>query len=770
MNDKLATSGFTADGQRYILRDLQLMDRADADLGNDLLNIQIDQRGRCNAGFLQPNMTKYSEGLRAFYLRDDESGEIWSVPFEPVCKDPVEFEFSVGLADIQWRAVYQGVEVTLRLVVPREDLVELWTATVRNVGPNPRKISLYSYFPIGMPGLLTDKCFFDKRLNGIIHEYYPYYVRIEDYYKLKGLRNNVYCAADIKPVAFEANQIRFKGFGGAHNPDALQQEKLGNGLAPQEFSAAIMQFSFTLSTGDCATVNFVFGPAKDRAEMQRLKSKYLVKGGIEKALRAVLAFLKKYTPAVKVQTPDVELNHFLNYWLPRRTIICVRSLRYNFCPQGRNIIQDAMGATFTDPETARYWYTRIWQHQTADGWTPHGMPMAEGVAIMPITQIPHKDINAWGPVALHYYVTETGDMSLLNEQVPFVDDATPVSIYEHINRGLEWLLRDRTARGLCRLGQGDWNDPLNMAGQFEKGESVWLTMALILALDTWALVADERGDHERAVRYRAEAEASRNAINDIAWDGMWYARGSKDSGELFGVSTDKEGMIFLNPQSWSLISGTADGTRVDNLLSSVKRYLATKTGPDKIYPPFMQMDETIGKITQKCPGTGENGSVYCHAVTFLAYGLYSAGRPEEAFTTLRTLLPGYAKNTIVSAGQLPIYLPNYYRGSFYPSHTGQSSHSPNTGTAAWYYRTAIEKLLGVGADFTGLRLQPQLPRAWKTAKVTRDFRGARYNITIKKKRGAEKISVTLNGVPLPDNHVPLQAAGSSNAVIVTLPA
>jgi cellobionic acid phosphorylase len=397
------------------------------------------------------------------------------------------------------------------------------------------------------------------------------------------------------------------------------------------------------------------------------------------------------------------------------------------------------------------------------------MPFAEGVDQIPINAIPHKDINAWGPYAVHVYVAETGDQSILDESIAFADvPSQSATLYEHVCLGLDWLLRDRTGRGLCRLGQGDWCDPLNMAGLEERGESVWLSQALAFALESWAELARFRGDARSAQRYRLHAAKLRDAVNELGWDGEWYGRGFNDDGEAFGVSACAFGKIFLNAQSWAIMCGAADGERAAACSGAVERMLMTPAGPMTLAPAFTGMDEKIGKLSQKVPGWNENGSVYCHAATFYAYALYCLGDADRAFAVLRALLPGGGENTLQRAGQLPLYVPNFYRGADAGRKAGLSSHAPNTGTAAWYYHTAVTQLFGLRAELDGLRMDPKLPTGWDRVQVLRRWRGAEFDVSIRRGADGEAAGVVLDGSPLANDLVPVQEPGTKHRVEVVI--
>ena len=768
-----AQSGsFAEQGRRYVLRDLDAIPHGDADLWNDHLLVQVGHRGQCNAFFTQPDSAQYADNTRCFYLRDDDTGEVCSLPHEPLAKTPRSFEFSVGLADIRWRIQTLGLEADVQLVVPRTGIVELWTVSIRNPGPRQRRLSLYCFVPFSSTGKIRHSARFEPTLKGIIDESFPFYLDHEDFPALAQLNNVAFCLADRQPTAYEASLDSFLGGKGLRQPAQLDGKRLRRGqlpdAAPSDRSAGVLQFVRSLNSDQAMTVSFAIGAAHDKREIRRIRSRFLKQGGVAQALAEQETFLEEHAPAVRIETPDAEFDAFINHWLPRRTMLMIRTHRGCLAPQGRNAIQDAMGAVYADPATARFWFTRYWQHQHTNGWMPHGLDIVPGAWHHPINRIPHRDINVWGPMAVRFYVAETGDASLLDEQVAFADHPTKrVSLYEHICLGLDWLLKDRTPRGLARIGKGDWNDVLNGAGIKGKGESIWLTEALIHALACWADVAAWRGDLRRATAYRKQAKHARQAVARIAWDGQWYIRGVTDAGRRFGTSRDRQGKIYLNTQSWAFIAGVGGAGRIDQCIRSVDRHLMSPAGPVTLAPAFSRLENDIGMLSMRVPGTAENGSVYCHAATFYAYGLYCVGRRDKAFEVLRTLLTGYGGNTIARSGQLPLYLPNAFLGPA-SRHAGQSSHKMNTGTAPWYYRTAIAMLLGIRAELEGLRIDPQLPSAWHRARVWRRWRGAEFDITITTSDQEQRTTVTLNGEPLPAALIPVQAPGSRHVVQVVM--
>jgi cellobionic acid phosphorylase len=306
---------------------------------------------------------------------------------------------------------------------------------------------------------------------------------------------------------------------------------------------------------------------------------------------------------------------------------------------------------------------------------------------------------------------------------------------------------------------------MNMAGYKGKGESAWLTEALSYALQCWVPFCEKK----QAARYRRFTESINTLLNKHMWDGSWYARGTSDSGRRFGVKGDREGRIWLNPQSWAILCGAATGTRLERCISAVQRHLETQFGPMTLWPGFTAMREDIGRVTQKHPGVSENGSVYSHAALFYTFALYAAGRADHAFKILRSLLPGPDIATIEQTRHLPLYLPTYFRGGPFEETLGRSSHLPNTGTISWYYRTVVERLFGLRGCPEGLLVEPQLPKHLKKARVQRRFRGAVFNVTYRRSSRVSKTEILLDDKVLATNLIAVPIAGKSYSVEVRLP-
>jgi cellobionic acid phosphorylase len=339
-----------------------------------------------------------------------------------------------------------------------------------------------------------------------------------------------------------------------------------------------------------------------------------------------------------------------------------------------------------------------------------------------------------------------------------------------MGRAMDWLLSERDERGLSYIAQGDWCDPMNMVGYKGRGVSGWLTVAAAYALNLWAGMCEQIGAQEQAGHFRAGAAAMNAAANEHLWDGRWFARGITDDNVKFGVKEDKEGRIYLNPQAWSMLSGAASADQRACMLAEVEEQLYSPYGVNMFAPPYSKMRDDVGRVTQKHPGSAENGAVYNHAAIFYIYSLYTVGEGEKAYALLRQMIPGPSEADYLQRGQMPVFIPNYYRGAHreYPRTAGRSSQLFNTGTVSWAYRCLVEGLCGLKGDREGLVIEPRLPAEWDGMQVERTFRGATFHLDIKR-AAVNAVEVWRDGQKLAQSRIDSFAAGDVLHLNVLVP-
>ena len=781
----------THNGERFELDNPFDLPRAAGFLWNRRLMIQVTCRGYAVAQFMQPEPAKYAYAPnleartfmqpeqpyyahhpgRFFYVKDEDTGEIFSAPYEPVRAQLDRYSFSLGKSDIRWSIEKNGVALDITLGLPPDDVVELWSVYVRNTSDRPRRISFYPYFPIGYMSWMNQSGQYRPDLGGIIATCVTPYQKVADYFKHKTFKDKTFFLADQPPTAWEVKQEAFEGEGGLHHPAGVQQAELSKGDALYETPAAILQYRLQLAPGQSQVYRFIFGPAFDDAEIIDRRNKYLSAGGFIRTATEYADYIAQGKGCLKIETPDAELDNFVNHWLARQVFYHGDVNRLTTDPQTRNYLQDNMGMSYLKPQVARAAFLHALSQQEANGAMPDGILLTAGAELKYINQIPHTDHCVWLPVCLKAYLDETGDYRILHEQV--TDAAGRCrSVFERISNAMRWLLKARDERGLSYIAQGDWCDPMNMVGYQGKGVSGWLSVATAYALGLWADICAGENAGQLAEEFKAGAIAVNLAVNTWLWDGRWFARGITDDGVVFGASKDKEGRLFLNPQSWAILAGAASEEQRRLMIQAVADQLETPYGVMILAPSFTAMREDIGRVTQKFPGSAENGSVYNHAAVFYIYSLYTVGESDRAFRLMRQMIPGPDAADYRQRGQLPVYIPNYYRGAYYqhPRTAGRSSQLFNTGTVSWVYRCLVEGLFGVKGDKQGLVIHPQLPSHWPRAKVIREFRGATFHIEMRREAGISNTRVIVDGQTLGTNRLDHVQTGSTYRVEVSIPA
>lgn len=786
------------------------MPKAGGFLWNRRMMIQTTCRGYVVSQFMQPEPAKYSHApnleMKTFmqpeqnyyahhpgrfvYVKDEETGQLFSAPFEPVRARLDMFVFSAGTSDIKWTVDCLGLRVEMQVFLPVEDVAECWTVRVTNLEDRERRVSVYPYFTIGYMSWMNQSGEYRDDLGGIVGSSITPYQKAADYYRNKNLKDKTYFLYDTPPDAWEVNQQSFEGEGGLHAPSAVVDgPELKKGCARYETPVAAVQYRVNLQPAEQRKYRFLFGPALDDAEIVQMRDKYLSKPGFEKAFNDYATYISQGTRGcLQIHTPDKDLDNFVNTWLPRQAFYHGDVNRLTTDPQTRNYMQDNMGMSYIKPEVTRKAFVTALSQQESTGAMPDGVLLVEGAELKYINQVPHTDHCVWLPVALDVYLAETGDYGLLNQEVPSAlqqggdEGNSSLTVFDRLSCAMDWLLSEkaRDHRGLSYIAQGDWCDPMNMVGPKGKGVSGWLTVATAYALNLWAKLCEQQGKSDLAVKYRKGADEVNKAANEHFWDSEWFSRGITDDGIVFGTKEDKEGRIWLNPQAWSIVGGAASAEQRQKMMKQVDEQLSSPYGLAMFGPPFSGMREDIGRVTQKYPGSAENASVYNHAAIFYIWSLYtinsgSSGSPNDekdrAFKYLRAMLPGPSEEDYVQRGQLPIFIPNYYRGAWreYPRTAGRSSQLFNTGTISWVYRCVVEGLCGLKGDVEGLRVEPQLPSHWDAIKVVRLFRGAMFEADITRSDDVEKVTVMLGNEVLPEAKVKGIIKGETYRLKVLVP-
>ncbi|MCW8998503.1 MAG: hypothetical protein OQK04_07290, partial [Kangiellaceae bacterium] len=575
------------------------------------------------------------------------------------------------------------------------------------------------------------------------------------------------------PDNFCAVKESFIGCGDLRTPESITQTMLCNSEANFQVPIACMQYRVALDPNQEYENNLLFGPAQDEQEVESIRLRHFDvenKVSIERVRSEFKSYMGQIKGCVEIESPDKEFDQLVNHWLPRQVYYHGELNRLTSDPQTRNFLQDNMGMSYFKPEVTRRALLHAMSQQHFSGEMPDGILMHSDAELKYINQIPHTDHCIWLPIVMQAYLAESNDQTILEEEVGYIDNEAEESVYLHINKAMDWLINARDENGLSLIGQGDWCDPMNMVGVKGKGVSSWLSLATSFALSEWSQICQTQGNDSDANKFNSVANAINNSVNKHLWDGQWYARGITDEGIAFGTSKDPEGSIYLNPQSWALLANTASKSQKASILEQIEKQLKTPFGNMMLAPSYTKMREDIGRLTQKHPGVSENGSVYNHAAIFYAYALYSIDENDRAFEILADMFPKSSDENC--RGQVPTFIPNYYRGAYYqiPLTAGRSSQLLHTGTVSWYYRCLVEELCGLKGQSGSLVIKPKLPSTWDWLKVKRQYLGATFDVSIKKVVDNGCTSIKVDGVLNPEGKIKAVKKGQHYSIEIAIAA
>lgn len=680
------------------------------------------------------------------YIRD-EKGKVWSAGWKPVCATPAAYRCRHGIGYSVIESKYNGIENELLVLVPPAEPLEIWQLTLRNRSRRRRTLHVYTYLEWGL-GQAPDwhrefhksfiKTEFNARAQGILAT-----KRLWEIPADRGHWNTewpyvAFHTASVKPASFDTDKETFLGrYRNQSNPAGVGKKSLdkkaGNGLDP----CAALHHDISLAPNQEITIVYTLGCADSTEQALALAKRYRSVDSVKEALAAVSSRWDSLLGTVRVDTPDEAMNLMQNAWLKYQAISGRMWGRTAYYQTGgafgfRDQLQDSQLWLVIDPERTKQQLRLHARHQFADGTVYHWWH--------PITEIGLRnrisDNLLWLPFVLAEYLKETADDTVLDIPEAFVDDRTPSPLYDHCVRAIDKALELFSPRGLPLIGEGDWNDGLSGVGLEMKGESIWLGHFLHKILLDFVPIARRRDDIRKADEYAARAGRLRDALNSLGWDGAYYYGATKDSGEKIGSHENMEGSVWLNPQTWGIISGVAGAQRGDEVFDIVERRLEKDFGPLLLTPAYKTPDRFVGYLTRYSPGMRENGGVYTHAATWAVIAAAMLGRGASAFRIYSKLNPinrgkepdVYCAEPYVTAGNI--------EGPDSPF-AGRGGWTWYSGSAAWLFKAGLEWILGIRPATDGLIVDPCIPPEWKHYKVRRSFRGSIYEFEVRNPTGVQ---------------------------------
>ncbi|MFL5329964.1 MAG: GH36-type glycosyl hydrolase domain-containing protein [Gemmataceae bacterium] len=712
----------------------------------------------------------------AVYIRDEATGEFWSITALPVLSK-TEVRARHGQGYSVFERIHSGLEQELRLTIAPDDPVKIFRVRLINHTNQPRRVSttfyaelvLGTYRDATTAHVATDV---DAQSGTLLarNTYNPDYGTAV-----------AFADVSVRPRTITGDRGEFLGRNGSPgSPAAFRRLELSNRVGAALDPCAAIMAKLDLNPGETKEVIFVLGQAHDTPTALALAEKYRDPWRAEQAFRDTVARWDAMLRTVTVKTPDTSLDFLLNRWLPYQVLSCRFWGRSAFYQSSgafgfRDQLQDSLALVYARPDLTREHILRAAGHQFVEGDVQHWWhpPSDRGVRTR------FSDDYLWLPFVTAFYVHATGDTGILDEparflkaplltagqeevyDLPGITEARP-SLYEHCVKALD-RASPRGAHDLPLMGTGDWNDGMNKVGAEGKGESVWLAWFLIDAYRQFATVAELRGDHAHTTDWRTKADELAKSVEANAWDGAWYRRAYFDDGTPLGSAHNDECQIDSLPQSWAVISQAGDAERSLRAMSAVEERLVQRI--DHIIllfnPPFDHGTLQPGYIKGYVPGIRENGGQYTHAATWVVLATAMLRQGRKAMELVQLINPIQLSNTTEAASRYKVE-PYVVAADVYgrSPHIGRGGWTWYTGSASWYYRVILERILGFELHGTRLRINPCIPDTWDRFEITYLYRSTSYRIAVENpqhvEHGIKELSVdgvagSIEGIDLVDD-------------------
>lgn len=775
---------FSDDGKEYIITRMDTPSPWINYLNNGRYFTSISNNGGGMSYFKSPlhgrvtryriNEVPHDRPGKYIYIRDNDSGEIWSLTWQPVSKHLESYKLAHGFGYTRSDAKVNDIESSVLFFVPLEDDQEIWKTILKNTSDKPRNLSVYGYCELALGHALVDlinqcddqhfnRSYFDKKLNSIFSTktYWATQSKGTQQQENKEWDQYTFFTVNHSAAGYETVRERFIGlYRNENNPVALEQENLS--CRDTDFGNVVnaLKVDITLQPGESKDIIFTLGVI-EKTKFEELKKqrshKYHDVSAVDAAFEQLNESWKKYFEHTSAETPDKNLNVFLKYWMPYQAITAfnvgrVASFYYWGIGRGfgfRDTAQDTIAVTISDAEKAKERILLLSRQMRTDGKVYHHF---HGDGDGEFTQ--HCDDPLWYMLAVTEYLKETGDFAILENVQPFIDEGKEGTVLDHMFAVVHYAKNNLGAHGLPVFGRGDWNDTLDYIGGDEGGESVWGAMFYVGMLKLFMELLEHLVMTKEREAVSFVRKKLKEAVEEHCWDGEWYIRAFGGKGRKVGSKENNYGKIFLNTQIWPVLAGFKNHNRLTMAMDSVKKHLDSPEGPKKCTPAWKEIDPNIGLVTRCVWGKKENGAVFCHPTSWVIQAETMLGRGNQAYEYLKKMLPDRIDSDVFVAEP---YVFSQYITSNEHSQPGRASHSWQTGSAAWMFRVSFDYVLGIRPTYKGLLIDPVIPSHWNTFSASRKYRGTLYNIIVENPEHVEKgvKEIFVDGNRIDENVLPV---------------
>jgi cellobiose phosphorylase len=693
-------------------------------LGNDRYGLVISQAGGGFSWFENCQLfriSRWEQDLvqdsmgRFVYVQDlDSPNDIWSTTYQPTRKDAAVDRVVHGLGSTTFEREFLELRVTHTLFVPTDSDCEIWRIEIQNLSDRPRNLRLASYQELHLGGigdwhrefhrLFTESRVVDNSLIAWKHPNLPEGHRGEIETPIRV--GSAWIGTDgLKWVTDKSEWLGRQG--SLTHPAGLTKDDCGSDTPRWDDPVAVGIASLGLAPGETRSVTHVIGAGRSEEALVEGLNAWRERS-VPDALKETELYWRTRCGKNPMPASDPAVNLLINGWLPYQAIVGRIYAKCAYYQQGgaygyRDQLQDSLMFLDTEPENTLLQIKRHAEAMYEDGGVRHWWHPNSDIFV----KSKHSDTCLWLAFAVLEYLDATGDTDSLSgemsylcgEVVPTGFASSPAmaiapvkngkgTLLDHCLRGIERCLALRSDRGLPLMLAGDWNDGLSHVGLEGRGESVWVAMFLFHILVRIAPVLAGLGRLSEADRYQREAQGLKVAVNTHAWDGQWYLAGTRDDGRTLGSSQDVDGSIFLNPQTWAVITGIAPPERVEAAMNAVRERLVVPYGALLLAPAFRTVDPYVGYLSRYAPGLRENGGVYSHASTWAVQAFAMIGDQETAKKLFHGMLPCVrAAEDVERYAAEPYVMPGNADGPDSPFE-GRAGWTWYTGSAAWMVRIA----------------------------------------------------------------------------------